>query len=177
MNTTILQTERLTLRRLSTDDAEFMLALLNDPAFIRNVGDRAVRTAAEAQAYIANGPVASYQRFGFGLYLAARRDTGAPLGVCGLLKRDALDDVDIGFAFLPPFRSRGYAVESAGAVKTYAREVLGLSRLVAIVLPDNHGSIRVLDRIGFRFERMVRLSEGEPELCLYASGAAPGPHR
>jgi RimJ/RimL family protein N-acetyltransferase len=164
----ILETERLLLRRLSADDAEFIFELVNQPSFIENIGDRRVRTKADAVAYIQNGPLASYQRFGFGLYLVELKEGGIPIGICGLLKRDSLPDADIGFAFLPEFWSRGYAVESAAAVMDHGRNVLRLGRIVAITTPENVGSIKVLEKIGFRFEGMMRLSEGEPEIRLFA---------
>jgi len=145
-----------------------MLELLNDPSFIRNIGDRGVRTVADACAYILNGPVASYSKNGFGLYLVVLKETNESIGICGLIKRDGLEDVDLGYAFLPRFWARGFAVESAKAVKAYAKDVIGLHRIVAITDPENEGSIRVLEKIGFRFEKMVRLSDDDIELKLFA---------
>jgi len=164
----ILETERLLLRQLTTDDSEFILELLNEPSFIQNIGDRGVRTPIEASSYILNGPAASYAKNGFGLYLVVLKETNEPIGMCGLIKRNGLDDVDIGYAFLPKFWSKGYAVESALAVKIYAKDVIGLNRIVAITDPANEGSIRVLEKIGLRFEKMVRLSEDDIELKLFA---------
>ncbi len=165
----ILETERLILRRLTLDDADFILELLNDPSFLQFIGDKNVRTVDDACAYILNGPAASYDKFGFGLYLVEVKATGDAIGICGLIKREELDDVDLGYAFLPEYRSKGYAVESALGVMTYARRELGLDRIAAITLPDNHGSIRVLERTGFRFEKMVRLSKDGEDLSLYVS--------
>jgi RimJ/RimL family protein N-acetyltransferase len=167
----VLQTERLSLRRMSPDDAEFILELLNDHSFLRFVGDKGVRTAEDARQYILAGPVASYERHGFGLWLVELKGSKTPVGICGLLKRDTLSDVDIGFAFLPPYRSQGYAFESAAAVMDYGRKVLGLKRIVAITNEENAASIRVLEKIGMAFDRMIRLSEGEPEIRLLASDA------
>ena len=164
----ILETERLLLRQLSAEDAEFILALVNEPAFIQNIGDRGVRTLDDARSYILKGPVASYARNGFGLYLVVLKETNESIGMCGLVKRDGLDDVDIGYAFLPKFWSKGYAVESASAVKAYAKDVVGLKRMVAITTPANKASIRVLEKIGLRFEKMIRLSEDDVELKLFA---------
>jgi [ribosomal protein S5]-alanine N-acetyltransferase len=144
-----------------------MLALLNDPAFIRNIGDRGVRTVADAESYLTAGPLASYERFGFGLYMVELKPSRASIGICGLVKRDTLPDVDIGFAFLPRFWSRGYAFESALAVRDHARNDVGLERLVAIVDPLNAGSIRVLEKLGFTFERMVRLGDEHKNLRLF----------
>jgi len=165
----ILETERLLLRRFSAEDAEFILALLNEPSFIQNIGDRNVRTLDDARAYILNGPVASYAKNGFGLYLVLLKETNESIGMCGLIKREGLEDVDIGYAFLPKFWSRGYAVEAAQAVKAYAKEVAGLKRIVAITDPANEGSVRVLEKLGLRFEKMVRLSEDDIELKLFAA--------
>ena len=167
--TTILKTDRLRLRRLSLDDAEFILRLLNDPSFIQNIGDRGVRTIDDARAYILNGPIASYKKFGFGLWMVETRPEGAPIGICGLLKRDVLADVDIGYALLPEFWSKGYALESASAVMAYASEMLGLKRVVAVTNSDNKSSIRLLEKMAFKYEKMVRLSEGAPEIELFAA--------
>lgn len=165
----ILETERLILRRLTLDDADFILELLNDPSFIQFIGDKNVRSVDDARTYILNGPAASYDKFGFGLYLVELKATGGAIGICGLIKREELYDVDLGYAFLPQFRSKGYAVESARGVVAFARQELGLDRIAAITLQDNHDSIRVLERTGFRFEKMVRLSQDGEDLCLYLS--------
>jgi len=165
----VVATDRLVLRRLSTDDAEFILELLNEPSFLRFIGDKGVRTLDDAREYILRGPVDSYERNGFGLYLTVLKEGGVPIGICGLLKRESLEDVDVGFAFLPRFWSRGYAFESASAVMAYGRSALGLKRIVAVTNPDNDGSIRVLEKLGLRFEKMVRLSEDGPEIKLFAS--------
>jgi RimJ/RimL family protein N-acetyltransferase len=159
----------LTLRRLEIGDAEFIIGLLNDPSFLRFIGDKGVRTLDDAREYISNGPIASYERFGFGMYLTERKDDAVPIGICGLLKREALKDVDVGFAFLPQFWSKGYAFESASAVMAYGRNVLGLTRIVAITSSDNEASIRLLSKLGMKFESMVRLSAESPEIRLFAS--------
>lgn len=163
----ILETERLALRQFTADDAPFILELVNEPSFIQNIGDRNVRSIADAVKYIETGPITSYARNGFGLYLVQLKESGESIGMCGLIKRPALDDVDIGYAFLPKFWSKGYAVEAALAVKEQAHS-LGLKRLVAIVDPANQGSIRVLEKLGMKFEKMIRLSADDIELKLLA---------
>ena len=164
----LIETERLRLRQLSDDDAEFVLRLLNEPSFIQNIGDRGVRTLDDARAYITNGPIASYEKHGFGLLLVQLKTTGTPIGICGLLKRDALPEPDIGYALLPEFWCKGYAHESATAVLDHARNVLGLNSTLAVVNPDNAASIRLLEKMGFQFERMVRLNEDAAEIKLFA---------
>jgi len=165
----IIETDRLQLRRLSVDDAEFILRLLNEPSFIQNIGDRGVRTVDDARGYIVKGPITSYERFGFGLWMIETKSPLAPIGICGLLKREVLDDVDIGYALLPEFWSHGYALESASAVVSYAREKLGLKRVVAVTNSNNQSSIRLLEKMGFKYERMVQLSEGGAEIQLLAT--------
>lgn len=165
----VLETDRLVLRRLTLDDAEFILSLLNETSFLRNIGDKGVRTIADACHYIARGPVESYRKHGFGLYLTLLKEGSVPIGICGLVKRDVLEDPDIGFAFLPRFWAQGYATESASAVLAHALDVLKLGRILAIVAPDNQGSIRVLTKLGLRFDRRVRLSEDGQELELFTS--------
>jgi RimJ/RimL family protein N-acetyltransferase len=164
----ILETERLTLREFTTDDAGFILELVNEPSFIQNIGDRGVRSIPDAIRYIETGPVTSYARNGFGLYLVKLKKSGESIGMCGLIKRDGLEDVDIGYAFLPKFWAKGYALESALAVKEQARS-LGLKRLVAITDPANAGSMRVLEKIGLTFEKMVQLSADDIELKLFGT--------
>ena len=167
----ILVTERLALRELALGDADFIFKLLNDPAFIRFIGDRNIRSTDDAKHYLRQGPLASYQRHGFGLYLVEEKSNGAPVGMCGLIKRDTLPDVDIGYAFLPEFRSRGYALEAAAAVMNYGKEGLKLKRIVAIVTPDNERSIHLLSKLGLQFERMITWPEDGSELKLYATGS------
>lgn len=170
MSVNVLETERLTLRQLDAGDAAFILELLNDPSFLQNIGDRGVRTVEDAVRYILAGPVDSYARHGFGFWLVELKDSATtPIGICGMVKRDTLPDADIGYAFLPRFWSRGYAYEAAAAVMSYASSALGLRRVLAIVNPDNASSIKVLEKIGLKFERLIRLSEGEPEIKLFAS--------
>ncbi len=165
----VIETERLALRRLTDEDAEFILRLLNDPAWLRFIGDRGVRTIEAAREYISKTLAPMYERQGFGLYLTELKREGVPVGLCGLIKRDSLEDVDIGFAFLPQFRGTGYGYEAAAAVLEYGREAFGLRRIVAITSPDNQGSARLLEKLGFTFERMVRLSDDAAEVCLFAS--------
>jgi ribosomal-protein-alanine N-acetyltransferase len=164
--TPVLRTERLELRELVLEDDEFILRLLNEDGFLRFIGDKGVRTLADAREYLSKGPIDSYRRYGFGLYLTSLRG-GAPIGICGLVKRDSLPDVDVGFAFLEQYWSKGYAAESAAAVLAWGREQLRLSRIIAITAPDNAGSIAVLRKVGLRFERMVKLTGDSQELRLF----------
>ena len=146
-----------------------MLGLVNEPSWLRFIGDRGVRTLEDARRYLLDGPIAMYERLGFGLYATTlKEDASAPIGICGLVKRDGLDDVDIGFALLPKFWGKGYAHEAAAAVMDYARNVVGLERVVAITSVDNESSARLLERIGLRFERMIRLTPDGEEIRLFA---------
>jgi len=156
----VLETERLRLRRLGREDAGFVLRLVNDPDWLRYIGDRGVRTLEDAERYIDSGPAAMYERYGFGLFAVETKEAPAPIGICGLLKRETFPDVDIGFAFLPDFRGRGYAREAAIATLDWAREGLGLVRVIAITVPENARSRALLERIGLRYERTVVLPDG-----------------
>jgi len=169
----VAETERLVLRELTADhaDAAFIVELLNDPDWLRYIGDRGVRTPEDALAYLARGPIAMYERHGFGLWLVARRGDGAPLGMAGLIKRDSLPDVDIGFAFLPAYRRAGFAREAAAAVLALAWSRYALRRVVAIVSPDNAPSRRLLERLGMRFEGDAPGSTTADPLVLYGCSA------
>lgn len=141
---------------------------MNEPAFIEFIGDRNVRTVLQAARYIADGPWTRPGAPGGGLNAVEILDTGEPIGLCGLLKRDSLPDPDIGFAFLRAYWSKGYAFEAAAAVRDYARDVMRLPRLLAITNPDNASSRRLLERLGLGYVRPTTAADGTPDLALYA---------
>ncbi len=172
--TPALRTARLELRPLTPGDAPFLLRILNDPDFVRFVGDRGVRTVEQAGEYLRERMLEPFARDGYGQFLVRVAATGEAAGTCGLLKRDALDDVDLGFAFLPAFRGRGYAREAAAAVLEHARDDLGIPRVVAITAPDNDRSARLLEQLGLRFERTVQLEPGGTALRLFVPAADAG---
>lgn len=170
--TVTFATRRLRLRPVTADDAPFILRLVNEPSWLRYIGDRGVRTLDDARRYIAEGPQRSYTTNGFGLCLVERKDDAEPLGMCGLLRRDTLPDVDIGFAFLPEHWNRGYAFEAAAATLAHARTALRLPRVIAITLPDNGPSNRLLERLGLRFERTLTQGDKPEVLNCYGTTAA-----
>lgn len=165
----VLETERLTLRWLDVKDAPFILELVNDPAWIQFIGDKGIKNLEDAKKYILNGPVDMYNKMGFGLYLVERKEDLTPLGMCGLIRRDSLEDVDIGFAFLEKFRSKGYGYESAAAVIEYGVQKLGLKRIVAITSIDNVASGTLLEKVGLRFEKII--SDSGENLKLFGYNA------
>lgn len=165
---TVLDTERLVLRKLDVSDADFIVELLNTPGWLQFIGDRNVKTAADAEWYILNGPVKSYNTNGFGLYAVSLKD-GRPIGMCGLIKRDTLEHIDIGFAFLPAHSGKGYAYEAAIATLDYARKDLGLDTIVAITTQDNVQSINLLKKIGLRFERLIQMPGDDEVLMLHTT--------
>lgn len=172
----VLETDRLILRRLVIDDAPFILELVNDPDWLRYIGDKGVRNLDDARAYIEKGPMAMYERAGFGLFRVELKAGGTPIGMCGLIKRDTLPDVDIGFAYLPEFRGHGYGREAALATLDYGRDVVGLKRIIAITSPDNEASGRLLEAVGLRFERSFDISPDDRSVRLYgwtAEATAP----
>lgn len=166
----VLQTERLILRELTTNDAEFILKLLNEPSFLRYIGDKGVRTIEDAYEYILNNYISSYKNNGFGFYLVELKEGNVSIGLCGLVKRPSLTHPDVGFAFLPDYWSKGYAVESASAVIAYGQDTLGLTCILGITSIDNHSSMNVLKKIGLKFEKRIKLFENEPELNLFKLG-------
>lgn len=159
------------MRWFDPGDAPFVFDLVNQPSWIQYIGDKGIKTLQDAIRYIENGPVAMYQRVGFGLYAVELKVSGEPIGMCGLIKRDTLPDVDIGFAFLPAFWRNGYAFEAATAVMSYGRTTLALDRIVAILSEGNHRSSHLLEKLGFRFERKVTQPPRDATLLLYASSA------
>jgi RimJ/RimL family protein N-acetyltransferase len=166
---TILETERVTLRCFDESDAAFVLELLNDPAWLANIGDRNVRTLEEARTWIEQKLVASYRQNAFGLWAMQRRDDDALLGMCGLLQRDALPELDVGYALAPAFRGLGYAREAVQGCLAYARSHLGRRRVFALVAPHNQPSIRLLQAVGM-LKLRERYFEDETEVFAWSAG-------
>lgn len=171
----VLQTQRLRLRRFDAHDADFILALLNDPGWHRFIGDRGVRSDDDAREWIASRLIETYERLGYGFWAVQRHDSDELLGLCGLIKRDTLPDVDVGYAFLPAHRGQGYAREAVLGCLQHARDVLGMPRVLAITSPENTASQRVLEAAGMRLEDRRTLAGEERETCVYAWGADPAP--
>ena len=170
----VVQTARLALRHLEARDAPFILALVNDPAWLRFIGDRGVRDVEAARRYIEDKIIAMYERHGFGLWMVEDREDGRPMGICGLVKRDTLPEVDLGFAFMPEFRGRGLAYEAATASRDYAVGELGIGRLLAITSPLNLDSIRLLERLGFVRERDMPWAGDEKDVVAVYAYAPQG---
>jgi [ribosomal protein S5]-alanine N-acetyltransferase len=165
----IIETERLILRKFTVDDAPFMLKLLNTPSWLRFIGDRNVHSLEEAEQFLLNRYMKGYETHGFGFYIVIEKATQNPIGMCGLVKRDTLEDVDIGFAFMPDFVGKGYGFEAASATLKYAKNVLKLEKVIAIVDPENMVSIALIKKIGMTFEKMVQLSHNDIELMLFTT--------
>lgn len=169
----ILETERLRLRLLEEGDADFYLRLVTQPSWLRFIGNRGIETTEHARQAIVQGPLAMHAKHGFCLYMVEARNMndpdgpGEPLGICGLIKRDTLPDVDIGFAFLEAHCGKGYAWESASAVLEHGRTALGLHRIVAIVSPENAISINLIRKLGLRLEQQIRLTPDANPVDLY----------
>lgn len=168
---TVFETSRLRLRPLTLDDAPFLFELANDPDWLKYIGDRGIRDLDGARSYLTKGPLDMYARLGFGLYAVELKADGAAIGICGLIKRESLPDVDIGFAFLARHRGRGYAREAAEAALAQGRQAFGLRRILAIVSPDNDRSIRLLEGLGFASEGPIKFAGDDKETLLYAHSA------
>jgi [ribosomal protein S5]-alanine N-acetyltransferase len=166
---TVLETERLLLRRFtaSPSEAEFVLQLVNEPSYLQNIGDKGVRTLEQATTYLLEGPIKSYQLNGHGLYLVLLKDSLQPVGSCGLLKRDQFPDADLGYAFLPEFWSQGFAFEAASAVVDYGKRSLKLPKIIALVAPANSASIKLLKKLGFTYSEQVKMEPSGADAAMY----------
>jgi [ribosomal protein S5]-alanine N-acetyltransferase len=165
----IIETERLILRKFTVEDAPFILELLNTPLWLRFIGDRNVRNVEDAKEFLLNRYMKGYKTQGFGFYAVIEKLTQNPIGMCGLMKRDTLEDVDIGFAFMPDSVGKGYGFEAASATLKYAHNELHLPKVIAIVDPDNVVSIALIKKIGLHFEKMIKMSENDIELMLFST--------
>jgi RimJ/RimL family protein N-acetyltransferase len=164
----ILETPRLYLLKFTLDDAEFIVELLNSTGWLRFIGDRGVKTVTDAENYLLNGPIKSYTDNGFGLWLVISKEDKRKIGMCGLIKRLSLNDVDIGFAFLPEYEKKGYGTEIATATLNYGQNILGLKTIIAITNPENDSSIKLLNKIGLKFEKKF-VHDGKEELFLFST--------
>ncbi|MCR8844964.1 GNAT family N-acetyltransferase [Paenibacillus sp. SC116] len=165
----VVETDRLILRRLTSEDADFIYKLLNNPSWLQFIGDKGVRTLDDARDYILKGPVAMYEQLGFGMYLTQLKEEGTPIGICGLIKRDWLKEADVGYAFLPEFWGNGYAYEASSAVIAHGKNVIGLKCILGITSMDNERSIRLLEKLGMQGEGTVQSPGSDEELKKYAS--------
>ena len=164
----LIETERLRLRPVTVDDTELMLAIWNDPAFIRNVSDRGIRTVEQARDAIESGAQKLFEDYGYGPYCMSLKSDGTMIGICGLFKRDNLEDPDIGFGVLPDYCGKGYAGEAAAAVVNFARNELGITTLTAIVSPTNAPSIGLIKKLGLTFDQMITMPGDDDAICLYS---------
>ena len=163
----ILETERLSLRQFEITDTGFIVELVNSPGWIKFIGDRNIKTKEQAEDYLKNGPIKSYEDNGFGLYLVELKNDKIPIGMCGIIKRDNLDSPDIGFAFLPAYTGQGFAFEIASATVEFAKDVLKLPEILAITVPHNKASIKLLEKLGLAFSKKINFSADKEELMLY----------
>ena len=165
----ILETERLRLREFTLNDAAFIIELLNSPGWLQFIGDRNVKTEEQARTYLENGPLNSYKVNGYGLWLVERITDEKPIGMCGIINREYLDNPDIGFAFLPGYHGKGYAYEVVSATMDYANQHLQISKIEAITIAENERSIRLLEKIGLRFSKTICFPDSKDALLLYSN--------
>jgi len=163
----MLETERLRLRKMTLDDAGLMLAVWNDPAFVRHVGDRGIRTTEDARDAMQKGALHLYEEYGYGPYRIGLKEDDTPIGICGLFRRDGLDEPDIGYSTLPDYCGKGYAFEAAAAVVDYAFAELSLERLIAIISPGNEASLSLIRKLGFEFENMHNMPDDDDAVCIF----------
>ena len=166
---TVIETNRLTLRELNTNDAPFILVLLNTPLWLKFIGNSKVKTIEDAEKYITRVAVESYRKNGFGLYLTSLKMDDTPIGLCGFIKREPLEDADIGFAFLPEHMGHGFAFEASSACLLHAKNKLLLKKILAITLPENHRSTKLLEKLGLQFEKMIKFPNTDEELMLFST--------
>lgn len=165
----VFETERLNIRPFTLQDAAFIIELVNSEGWLKYIGDRNIKTTADAEAYLSNGPVKSYAQHNFGLWMVELKHTHTPIGMCGLIKRDTLPNPDIGFAFLPAFEKQGYAFEAAQATMQYATGILKLATVLAITLPENNSSIKLLNKIGLQFIEHINMPGDDETLMLFSN--------
>ena len=164
----IVETKRLIIRKITIEDAEFVLRLVNEPSFVSNIGDKGVKNLHDAKRFILEGYWTNQERPGYGMFLVALKGGGDLIGGCGLLYRKVLDVTDIGFAFLPEYWYRGFAYEAAEAILKYGHSTLGVKKIVGLTSQGNLNSIKLLKKLGLGFEKTVKMSDDDPGTVLYS---------
>jgi len=165
----ILETERLRLKEFTPIDSEFIVELLNSPGWLQFIGDRNIKTEEQAKHYLENGPIKSYKENGYGLWLVEKKADNTAIGMCGIIKRETLNHPDLGFAFLPAYNCNGYAFEITSATMEYAKHQLNISKILAITVPNNSKSIRLLEKIKLKFIQTIIFPTSQEELLLYSN--------
>jgi [ribosomal protein S5]-alanine N-acetyltransferase len=164
---TLIDTNRLVIRDITEQDFHFIFRLLNEPSWIKYIGDKGIKTETDAKNYIQTGPLQMYKDFGFGLFLVTLKENAIPIGLCGLIKRPSLENIDLGYAFLPEYTGKGYAFEATKAVIKYGKEQLSIDKIVAITTIDNLNSEKVLLKLGFSFDSIIIENNASEELKLF----------
>ena len=164
----VAETQRLLISKFTIADAPFFLELVNTPHWIKYIGDRNIKTIAQAEQRIINGHIKSYETHGFGFYKLTLKENNKAIGTCGLIKRETLEHVDIGFAFLPDYEGKGFGFESSNALLKLAKDQFKLETILAITLATNKPSINLLEKLGLSFQKMVKPFEDDEELLLFA---------
>jgi [ribosomal protein S5]-alanine N-acetyltransferase len=164
---TLIDTNRLVIRDITEQDFHFIFRLLNEPSWIKYIGDKGIKTETDAKNYIQTGPLQMYKDFGFGLFLVTLKENAIPIGLCGLIKRPSLENIDLGYAFLPEYTGKGYAFEATKAVIKYGKEQLSIDKIVAITTIDNLNSEKVLLKLGFSFDSLIIENNASEELKLF----------
>lgn len=162
----ICETSRLLIRETHQEDADFIVKLLNSKGWLQYIGDRKVKKREDGIQYISSRFMASYAEFGFGFWAVIEKESQKAIGICGIVKRPTLEDVDLGYAFLPEYFGKGYAFEATSAILEVAKTKFDISTLIAIVQPDNLRSIKLLEKLSFSYERDTLFEDGAL-LALY----------
>lgn len=165
----IFQTQRLRLREFNENDAEFIIELVNSEAWLKYIGNRNIKTFDQARDYLINGPIKSYKDNGYGLCLVELINENIPIGMCGIIKRDTLEEPDLGFAFLPKYFGKGYAHEIAKQTLEFAKNHLNMNKILAITIPENLSSIKLLEKLGFSFQNNIKAPNNGGELKLFSN--------
>ena len=164
----IAETQRLILTKITEDDAPFILELMNTPGWLKFIGDRNIKTVSEARDYIKKNQLKCYEDYGFGYYkILLKSENLKPIGTSGLLKRDTLEHIDVGFSLLPNYYKKGYGFEAANTILNLAKTQFKIKTVCAITLPSNIASIRLLKKLGLSLKKEVKPFEDDETLLLF----------
>lgn len=166
-----ITTERLFLRPTNIEDSSFIFELMNTPKWIKNIGDRNIQSPLDAENYIKEKMIPQLEKLGYSNYTVIRKDDHVKLGSCGLYNREGIEGVDIGFAFLPQYEGKGYAYESANKLMALAFSEFNIKKVSGITIEENTASRKLLEKLGLKFSKIIRLPDDDVDLLLYETPA------
>jgi len=156
-----LETARLRLRLFTPDDVQVMFELNSDPEVIKYAEATPTRNLKEARERLEQGPLADYEKYGYGRFAVELKETGKVIGFCGIKYIPEIELPEVGYRYLKAYWGRGIGTEAARVCVDFARDDLKISKLIALIIPENTASIRLSEKLGMTRGPLIRIYDVE----------------